>query len=248
MIPTTPNTTRWLTACVAASGLLLAPIGCSHPQHAQTPQASTRGEAQQVIVESAATAVTRMRQSPRFAGMDSYISQARAIMIFPRVIKASVLFGGEGGNGVLVSRGPDGTWSSPAFYSLGAPSIGLQAGYQQATVILFIMDERTLEQALDSSLTLGSSSGATLGTIGERDTTAGSVDKPNVYQMVEAGGVYAGLSLQGYVISARSKHNLEYYGKPETPREIVVDRLAQRADANVLRDALTARRPPQVTN
>ena len=247
MIPATPNTARWLAASVIAGGLLLAPIGCSHSQPAQAPQASTRGAAQQAIVDKAATAVTRMRQSPRFSDMDSYISQARAIMIFPRVIKASVLFGGEGGNGVLVSRGPDGSWSNPAFYSLGAPSIGLQAGYQEATVILFIMDQRTLEQALDSSLTLGSSSGATLGTIGERDTTAGSVDKPNVYQMVEAGGVYAGLSLQGYVISARDKHNLEYYGKARTPREIVVDRLAQRADADVLRSALAAR-PPQVAN
>jgi SH3 domain-containing YSC84-like protein 1 len=73
------------------------------------------------------------------------------------------------------------------------------------------------------------------------------VDKANVYQMVEAGGVYAGLSLQGYVISARDKHNLAYYGRPRTPREIVVDRLAQRQDADVLRGALTAR-PAQSAN
>ena len=186
-------------------------------------------------------AVARMRQNPRFASMDAYISRAQAIMIFPRVIKAAVLFGGEGGNGVLVSRGPDGRWSNPAFYSLGAPSIGLQAGYQEATVVLFIMDRRTLEQALDASLTLGASSGATLGTVGERDTTANAVDKANVYQVVESGGVYAGLSLQGYVISARDTHNLEYYGKARTPGEIVVVRLAQRPDAEVLREALAAR-------
>jgi len=237
-----PNTVRWLATTAVASSLLLATIGCSHPQPAQAPQAKTKGEAQQVIVARAAMAVSRMRQNPRFASVDAYINRAQAIMIFPRIIKAAVLFGGEGGNGVLVSRAPDGSWSNPAFYSLGAPSIGLQAGYQEATVILFIMDRRTLEQALDSSLTLGASSGATLGTLGEREATSNTVDKANVYQMVESGGVYAGLSLQGYVIGARDSHNLEYYGKAQTPREIVVERLAQRSDAAVLRDALTASR------
>jgi len=236
-----PRTVRWVATTVVASTLFVAPIGCSHPRPAQVPQSKTNGEDQQAIVERAAMALTRMRQNPRFAGVDAYISHAQAIMIFPRVIKAAVLFGGEGGNGVLMSRGTDGRWSNPAFYSLGAPSIGLQAGYQEATVVLFIMDRKTLEQALDSSLTLGASSGATLGTIGERDTTANTVDKANVYQMVESGGVYAGLSLAGYVISARAQHNLEYYGKARAPREIVIERMAQRTDAKVLCDALTPR-------
>ena len=245
---TTPTAAafRWLATSIVASSALLAALGCSQRQPAQAPRAKTHGEEQQAIVEKAATAVTRMRQNTRFADMDAYISRAQAIMIFPRVIKASVLFGGEGGSGVLVSRGPDNSWSDPAFYSVGAPSIGLQAGYQEATVILFIMDRKTLDRALDTSLTLGASSGATLGMVGERDNTAGSVDKANVYQMVEAGGVYAGLSLQGYVIGARGNHNLEYYGRSLTPREIVVDRLVQRPDANVLRSSLSSPQAPNV--
>lgn len=117
MIPFTPNAVRRLTAAIVASSLISATLGCSHPGSAQAPQAKAQGEAEREIVERAAAAVTRMRQDPRYADMDSYIGQAQAIMIFPRVIKASVLFGGEGGNGVLVNKGTDGSWSSPAFYS-----------------------------------------------------------------------------------------------------------------------------------
>lgn len=213
---------------------------CSKPHPAESP----RSEAlpQQRIVERAAAVLVRMRDNPKSTSMEPFLEKARAVVIFPRLIKASLLFGGEGGNGVLIARSPDGSWSDPAFYSLGAPSVGLQIGYQEATVVLFVMDDVAFRTMLGSSIVLGANTTVAVGDIGDADKAGGEViDKP-IYQLVEAGGVFAGVSLDGYVIAPRSRHNFAYYGPSGSPTAILLDRSVTNPEARVLHDALRARR------
>jgi lipid-binding SYLF domain-containing protein len=214
---------------------------CTHEHPVNAPRPAPIGAPEQAIVERSAEAFERLRKNPRFAKMDFYLQRARAVLIFPRLVKASLIFGGEGGNGVLVARQADGSWSAPAFYSLGSPSVGFQIGYQQATVVLFIMDQPTLEQALRSSVSLGAKAGVTLGEIEEPVGTKGEVMTANIYQVVDADGVFAGISLDGYVIGARARHNLEYYGKSVTPRQILIDGSVRRPESAVLDQALASR-------
>ena len=227
---------------VASLVLAAAIPACSGRRPAETPR-SEAAEPQQRIVERAAAALLRMRENPSFARMTPFLEKARAVMIFPRLIKASLLFGGEGGNGVLIARASDGSWSDPAFYSLGAPSVGLQVGYQEATVLLFLMDDATLRRMLASSVVLGANTTVALGNIGDTSQAEGEViDKP-IYQLAEAGGVFAGVSLDGYVTAPRSRHNFAYYGPSGTPAAILLDRSAKNPGARVLHDALRARGP-----
>jgi lipid-binding SYLF domain-containing protein len=223
-----------------ASGVLLAPLACSHRAPARSADALAKGQDQQAIVEDAAAALARMNKNPRYAKMHDYLQRSRAVLVFPHVVKASVLLGGEGGNGVMVVHAPDGSWSEPAFYSVGAPSVGLQVGYQEATIVAFIMDQSTLDRALSANLTFGSNSGATIGYVGDNDSTTGKVMAPNVYAMVESGGIYAGLSIDGYVIGPRAKHNIAYYGVDKTPQQILIEHQVHREDAQVLISALGA--------
>ncbi|MBD0275005.1 MAG: hypothetical protein ICV73_24150, partial [Acetobacteraceae bacterium] len=44
------------------------------------------------------------------------LRRARAVVVCPRIFRAGFIFGGEGGNCVLVARDAAGSWSSPAFY------------------------------------------------------------------------------------------------------------------------------------
>jgi lipid-binding SYLF domain-containing protein len=197
---------------------------------------------QQRIVERAAAALVRMRDNPSLASIEPFLEKARAVMIFPRLIKASLVFGGEGGNGVLIARGADGSWSDPAFYSLAAPSVGLQVGYQEATVILFVMDDVAFRTMLRSSIVLGANTTVAVGNIGDADKAEGEViDKP-IYQLAEAGGVFAGVSLDGYVTAPRTRHNFAYYGPSGSPTAILLERSVTNPGARVLRDALGARR------
>lgn len=229
----------WLAALLAATFTVVG-CACTAPPPA-APQQET-GAAQQAIVERAANALVRMRQNPQFSGMEPYLERARAVLIFPRLVKASLIFGGQGGSGVLSVRGSDGSWSDPAFYSLGAPSVGLQIGYEQSTVVLFILEEGALQDILYREVVIGRNASAAIGDI---QSSGGEVLSKPIYQAVEAGGAFAGWSLDGYVIRARNKHNFAYYGPGGTPRAILIDRSVHRAEAEVLRRVLApqAERP-----
>ena len=59
-----------------------------------------------------------------------YLRRAKGVLVIPALLKAGFFVGGEGGSGVLLARGKGGQWSYPAFYTVGAASIGIQFGGQ----------------------------------------------------------------------------------------------------------------------
>jgi lipid-binding SYLF domain-containing protein len=72
-------------------------------------------------------------------------TRATAILVFPKITKAGLLFGGAYGEGVLRKNGAD-----VADYNSVAASYGLQAGVQWFGYALFIMNDKALTY-LDSS-------------------------------------------------------------------------------------------------
>jgi len=87
------------------------------------------------------------------------LGRARAAMICPRVFRAGFILGGTGGDCVLMARDGSGSWSSPAFYTMGGGSIGLQIGVQDAQVLTLIMNDRALNAVLDSQFRFGAEAG-----------------------------------------------------------------------------------------
>jgi SH3 domain-containing YSC84-like protein 1 len=232
-----------LAGSLLGSGLSFP--ACSSPPPASHPEMED-GRAQQALVDHAAQAVQWMRDDPRYAArLEPLLAQARAVVVFPRLVKASVLFGGEGGNGVMVARKPDGSWSAPAFYSLAAASAGLQIGYQETSVVFLLMNQRTVESALGSRLRLGTDASVVAADVGEdgqsRRRLVGTAD---ICQFAHTGGVFAGVSLEGFVMTPRGRHNHEYYGRRVAPREVLVGGTADRPESAVLKEALRPRESP----
>jgi lipid-binding SYLF domain-containing protein len=65
---------------------------------------------------------------------------AKAVLVFPSVLKAGFIFGGETGNGVLFVHGrPEG------FYNLTGGSWGLQLGGQDFSYALYFMTDSALD-------------------------------------------------------------------------------------------------------
>jgi len=62
------------------------------------------------------------------------------VLVFPSIVKAGFLFGGQLGEGVLFKRG-----KVAGYYSSVAASYGLQAGVQVFGYALFFMNESALE-------------------------------------------------------------------------------------------------------
>src|SRR5262249_2634341 len=61
--------------------------------------------------------------------------KAKAVLVFPSVVKAGFLFGGQMGDGVLMKHG-----KTAGYYNTVAASYGLQAGVQVFGYALFFMN------------------------------------------------------------------------------------------------------------
>lgn len=65
---------------------------------------------------------------------------AKGILVFPSVLKAGLIVGGQGGDGVLLKKG-----HKVAYYNTAAVSVGLQAGAQEYGYALFFMGDAVLK-------------------------------------------------------------------------------------------------------
>jgi len=216
--------------------LLLGLLGGCYGAH--NTAESNPAHYEQGLVDKAAATVRGMRSDPTFRHLDVYLKNARGVLILPSVIKAGLIYGGQGGNGVLLSRAADGTWSSPAFYTLGGGSIGLQIGVQEAAIVLVFMNDKSFKSAIDTGLTLGADATVAAGTEGLTGEVASTHVFKDVYYFADVNGLFAGISLEGGVIHVRDGLNKTFYGQSLTPREIVLDRKVDAATARALKESL----------
>ena len=170
-----------------------------------------------------------------FGNARQLLQTARAVLIAPRIFKAGFFVGGEGGQAVLMTRGAHG-WSDPAFYTVGSASFGLQIGAQESELIMFVMSDRALQALMRDKFEIGANAGlaiATLGSTVEGGTT--SAAGADIVVWASSSGAYAGISLQGTVISADNSEDRDYYGRHLTSGDIVLRREGHnpRADALV---------------
>ena len=88
----------------------------------------------QELVDKARYTLERMLASPDFSRMPGTLKRAYGVIVMPSIIKGGFILGGEGGSGVLMTRDANNQWSYPAFYGMGAGSIGLQIGFQDSEI------------------------------------------------------------------------------------------------------------------
>ena len=75
----------------------------------------------------------------RVKGSRDLVGRAAGVLVFPRIYKAGVGFGGEYGEGVLLVRG-----RRVASYNSVSASVGFQLGVQARSVIILFMTEEAL--------------------------------------------------------------------------------------------------------
>jgi lipid-binding SYLF domain-containing protein len=195
---------------------------------------------QQTLVDRAALAVQEvMTGGDRPQDAQDFLRRARAVMVCPRIFRAGFIIGGEGGTCVFVARDGGGSWSSPAFYQMASGSIGLQAGIQDAVLVLMVMTDRGLNALLNSQFTLGADASLALATLGAGiqggTTTAAGAD---IVALARARGLYAGLSLSGSLISYLPDYARAYYGRDVSARQIVIGMEVHNPGADPLRAML----------
>ncbi|HEX8961252.1 MAG TPA: lipid-binding SYLF domain-containing protein [Geobacteraceae bacterium] len=199
-----------------------------------------KAEAQSIIDKSKGT-ISEMATNEAFSWLPAYLKTAKGVLIFPQVLKAGFILGGSGGTGVLlVHDAASGTWSEPAFYTVGSVTFGLQIGGEAAEVVMLVMNQKALDSLLTSSVKLGGDASVTVGPVGAG--AKGAVTIPEVtadfVSFAKTKGLYAGLNLEGSVLAVRDTLNSDYYGKKVMPKDIIVKKDVSNSGANELRDAL----------
>lgn len=208
--------TQWtqkLTSLLLA-GFLLA--GCATWDE---PKSVT---AEKLLASSIQT-VAAFKAHPELEKFKPELTNARAVVILPNVIKAGFFAGGEGGNGVLLKRNANGSWSYPAYFTLGAASFGLQFGIQDTAIVLIVRNEAALQSLLEHQGKLGADAGATLGVEGvgmEASTTSNLSTDLVAFASSNVGG-YLGASLEGAVLATRRDLNEAFYGEGAEPVAIL---------------------------
>jgi lipid-binding SYLF domain-containing protein len=226
------NIRRVLHAAGCAAALT---IGLMAPSQALAATA----QGQQELVDRATLAAQDVLDSPDGGTARQLLADARAVMICPRVFRASFLFGGEGGGCVLLARGAQGSWSSPAFYRMGGGSFGFQAGIQDAEIIMMIRTDNGLRAVMDNQFRLGADASVALVTIGAGIEGATAVGiNADIVAFARTRGLFAGISLQGSVMSSDSAGDEVYYGQPVGSVDIVRAMRVNNPGADPLRAAL----------
>ena len=166
---------------------------------------------------------------PESAIPDILFDEAKAIVVVPDTLKIGLVIGGRRGHGVVSVKAPDGTWSNPAFVTLTGGSIGFQAGVQSSDVVLVFTSQRGLDSIVNGKITLGADAGIAAGPIGR--STGMATDgrlKAEIWSWSRARGLFAGVALDGAVLSIDDAANQAVYGQGTTPRMIFEGRAAQR--------------------
>ena len=200
---------------------------------------NTPGE-QQTLVDRATLAAQEMMTQTVSDGPRDLLRRAKGVMICPRIFKAGFFFGGEGGSCVLLSRTGNGTWSYPAFYTIGSASFGFQFGIEDNQLFMLIMTERGLGAVLDSQIKLGANAGIAIATIGAgiQGSTTAAVGA-DIVAFAASRGLFGGIALEGSVMSADTGWNQAYYGQPFASRQLVTQMQGSNPGADPLRGLLT---------
>ncbi|WP_297914850.1 lipid-binding SYLF domain-containing protein [uncultured Campylobacter sp.] len=152
----------------------------------------------ELIINSASAYSSVMRTNSQY----KYLAQqARAIVIFPSVKKLGFIIGGMYGEGIIVYNNDGARSVSGA--EISSASIGLQIGYEDNYLVIFVMNDDVIEKMRKSQITL---SGDATAVAGNYSADSGALDVLNqdMYVFTNKGGLFAGVSLGGSVLETKS--------------------------------------------
>lgn len=203
---------------------------------ASAPAKAEYADAVEIVDQSQITMKRILRDQEVGGSVKSLMKRAKAIVVFPQILKGAFLIGGEGGSGVFMARQANGAWSYPAFYTMGSVSFGLQIGGQASKAVLLVMTQKGVDSVLNDQVKLGADISAAAGPVGigkEASTTTAAGADVYVYSVNK--GLFIGASLEGAVLAKRNDWNEEFYKKSVTPQQIVRENMVSNPDADQLR-------------
>ena len=179
---------------------------------------------QRKILRTSQLILEEIQKSPDQQIPMNLISKAKAIIVFPTMLKAGFFVGARYGKGIAAVRTEEtGEWGPPAFLYTTGGSFGFQFGMEAVDLILLVMSQRGLEGLLNEQFTLGGDIAISAGPVGRHaEASADVLMQGEIYSYSRSKGLFGGISLKGTIITTDSDANLTYYGHPYTSEEILL--------------------------
>ena len=174
--------------------------------------------------KKAATAFREIMGAPDQAVPLELLDRAYCVAVFPGVKKGGFIVGGQYGKGLASCRRPGGSWGSPAFFTIGGGSFGLQIGGQEVDLVLLFLNKAGVEGLLQDKFEVGAGAGASAGPVGRNTHVSTDILlKSSIVSYSRSRGLFAGLELKGAVITQDKQANKDTYGQEISAREILLD-------------------------
>jgi lipid-binding SYLF domain-containing protein len=175
------------------------------------------------LVDRAVFTIQRFQED---SGMDGFREmmreRARAVVVFPQVVKIGFVVGGSGGSGVMMARNAQGDWLGPAFYTLYQLNLGLLAGAEATEMVILALTERGLTALLSNTMKWGAEASGAIGPVGMGAAAASAGLSADLVAYSRGKGLYFSFSLDGAVLDVRHGLNGAYHGRSLTPIDILI--------------------------
>lgn len=116
----------------------LALAGCTTTPD-KPANAATNASKRQAIDASVDATLSRMYST--VPGSRELVAKSRGVLVFPDVIQAGLIIGGQTGNGALRVGG-----ATVGYYNTSSLSVGLQAGAQSKAIVFLFMTQDALDR------------------------------------------------------------------------------------------------------
>ncbi|KVU51384.1 hypothetical protein WK68_28480 [Burkholderia ubonensis] len=122
-------------AAVMVGSLTLA--GCTTTPDKSPPAVASASKRESI---DASVNATLSRLYSTVPGSRELVAKSRGILVFPNVLQAGLIVGGQSGNGALRVGG-----STIGYYNTSSLSVGLQAGAQSKAIVFLFMTQDALD-------------------------------------------------------------------------------------------------------
>jgi len=217
-----PERQSLLVAAVALAAIVVATARTPEARSNDSHERKARDAAAQSA--KAAQAFEAIMQVPDKAIPRELLTRAKAIAVFPQVIKVALTVGGEGGRGV-VSRQVGAGWGNPVFLRAGGGSVGPQIGVSSTNFFLLLMNDESVDGLMKDRFELGGEAEIAAGPVGRNAGAAtDALMHAEILSYSRSRGLFAGVNVKGIVLRPEDDLNVAAYN--HTARELLGDQIS----------------------
>lgn len=147
-------------------------------------------------------------------------------LCFLTVIKAGLVVSGRVGTGLLIARVGEKKWTAPLALATLGMGWGMLAGGDITHYLVVLTTMEAVESLVDGTVQLGAELGVAVGPMGRSATSQVAASQTDwavhpAYAYAHSQGLFAGMSLEGSILTVRQDVNAKFYGQHLSPEQVL---------------------------